>query len=294
VSSEIPPLAILGAVNVDLVVRTERLPAAGETVTNGEFSRHHGGKGGNQAVAAARALERPDAVAIIGAVGRDELGKEAMLALAAEGVDEAELARTHLPTGVALIVVDGAGENQIAVAPGANGGVSADAVTSSLERLHPGLVLASLEVPRDGVVAAAAWCRAAGIPFVLNPAPVQPWAADLLGFASAITPNERELAALGDVPVDVPVVQTRGSEGARISHEGTTNDVRALAVDAVDTTGAGDCFNGVLAAGLIEGRALLDAVERATIASALSVTQPGAREGMPTRDEIEGALDRRP
>jgi ribokinase len=293
-STETSSLAILGAVNVDLVVHTERLPAAGETVTGGVFSRHHGGKGGNQAVAAARVLERPDAVAIVGAVGRDDLGKEAMLALAAEGVDEAELARTHLPTGAALIVVDAAGENQIAVAPGANGAVSADAVTSSLERLHPGLVLASLEVPQEAVVAAAHWCRDAGIAFVLNPAPAQQWATGLLGFASAITPNERELPALGAVPTDVPVIETRGPQGARIHHEGTSRDVPAPAVDAVDTTGAGDCFNGVFAAGLIEGRELLEAVVRATVASALSVTQPGAREGMPTRAQIDAAMDRRP
>jgi ribokinase len=290
VSAEDAPLAILGAVNVDLVVRTERLPATGETVTGGEFSRHHGGKGGNQAVAAARALERPDAVALVGAVGRDDFGKEAMLALAAEGVDEAELVRTSLPTGVALIVVDAAGENQIAVAPGANGAVNGEAVTSSLQRLRPAMVLASLEVPRSGVLAAAEWCRASGVPFVLNPAPVQPWTTDLLGFASVLTPNERERAAIGVVPADVPVVETRGSQGARIDHEGTTRDVRAPAADAVDTTGAGDCFNGVLAAGLIEGRTLLEAVERATVASALSVTQPGARDGMPTRAEIDAAV----
>jgi ribokinase len=270
VSAEDATLVVLGAVNVDLVVRTERLPASSETVTGGEFSRHHGGKGGNQAVAAARALERPDAVSIVGAVGRDDFGKEAMLALA-------------------LIVVDAAGENQIAVAPGANGAVNGEAVTSSLQRLRPALVLASLEVPRSGVLAAAEWCREAGVPFVVNPAPVQPWTTDLLRFASVITPNEQERAAIGVVPADVPVVETRGSLGARIDHEGTIRDVRAPAADAVDTTGAGDCFNGVLAAGLIEGRTLLESVERATLASALSVTQPGARDGMPARAEIDAA-----
>jgi len=155
VSDEGPILAVLGAVNVDLVVRADRLPTPGETVAGGSFSRHHGGKGGNQAVAAARALDRVDAVAIVGAVGRDDLGKEAMLALTGEGVDVAQLARTDQPTGVAVIVVDTTGENQIAVAPGANAALDADGVTGSLERLRPGLVLASLEVPREAEIGRA-------------------------------------------------------------------------------------------------------------------------------------------
>jgi ribokinase len=288
--SERPPtLAVLGAVNVDLVVRCERLPGPGETVAGGTFSRHHGGKGGNQAVAAARALDRLDAVAIIGAVGRDDLGKEAMLALAAEGVDESQLTRTNLPTGVAVIVVDAAGENQIAVAPGANGAVGADTVAASLDRLRPELVLASLEVAEDAVVAAARWCRQAGIAFVVNPAPVQPWTEELLPFASAITPNEVELAALGAVPPEVPVIETRGERGARIVQGGIPQDLPAPKVEVVDTTGAGDCFNGVFAAGLLEGRPLVDAVARAVAAAALSVTQPGARDGMPTRAELDAA-----
>jgi ribokinase len=288
--SERPPtLAVLGAVNVDLVVRCQRLPGPGETVAGGTFSRHHGGKGGNQAVAAARALDRLDAVAIIGAVGRDDLGKEAMLALAAEGVDESQLTRTNLPTGVAIIVVDAAGENQIAVAQGANGAVAADTVAASLDRLRPELVLASLEVAKDAVVAAARWCRQAGIAFVVNPAPVQPWTAELLPFASAITPNEVELAALGAMPPEVPVIETRGERGARIVQGGIPQDLPAPKVEVVDTTGAGDCFNGVFAAGLLEGRPLVDAVARAVAAAALSVTQPGARDGMPTRAELDAA-----
>jgi ribokinase len=288
-SERLPTLAVLGAVNVDLVVRCERLPGPGETVAGGSFSRHHGGKGGNQAVAAARALDRLDAVAIIGAVGRDDLGKEAMLALAAEGVDESQLTRTNLPTGVAVIVVDAAGENQIAVAPGANGAVGADTVAASLDRLRPELVLASLEVAKDAVVAAARWCGQAGIAFVVNPAPVQPWTGELLPFASAITPNEVELAALGAVPPEVPVIETRGERGARIVQGGIPQDLSAPKVEVVDTTGAGDCFNGVFAAGLLEGRPLVDAVARAVAAAALSVTQPGARDGMPTRAELDAA-----
>jgi ribokinase len=288
-SERLPTLAVLGAVNVDLVVRCERLPGPGETVAGGSFSRHHGGQGGNLAVAAARALDRLDAVAIIGAVGRDDLGKEAMLALAAEGVDESQLTRTNLPTGVAIIVVDAAGENQIAVAQGANGAVAADTVAASLDRLRPELVLASLEVAKDAVVAAARWCRQAGIAFVVNPAPVQPWTAELLPFASAITPNEVELAALGAMPPEVPVIETRGERGARIVQGGIPQDLPAPKVEVVDTTGAGDCFNGVFAAGLLEGRPLVDAVARAVAAAALSVTQPGARDGMPTRAELDAA-----
>jgi len=289
VSDEGPVLAVLGAVNVDLVVRAERLPRPGETVAGGTFSRHHGGKGGNQAVAAARALDRVDAVAIVGAVGRDDLGKEAMLALAGEGVDVAELGRTDRPTGVAVIVVDAGGENQIAVAPGANGSLDAADVVASLARLRPGLLLASLEVPPEAVSAAARWCRDAGVAFCLNPAPAQPWAASLLPLASVVTPNEGELAALGTVPEDLPVVETRGAGGARFTGDGRTVDVQPPNVDVVDTTGAGDCFSGVFAAGLLEGRNLGDAVRRAVVASALSVTREGARDGMPTRAEIDAA-----
>ncbi|MBI3648258.1 MAG: ribokinase [Actinobacteria bacterium] len=284
-------LAVLGAINVDLVVTLDRLPGPGETVGGGSFARHHGGKGGNQAVAAARALQDPGRVVMIGCVGDDELGASAVEALRAEGIG-LRVATALAPTGVALIVVDARGENQIAVAPGANDGVLASVIDEALgEELGPGsVVLASLEVPFEGVRRAAEISREQGATFVLNPAPAQPWALELLPHAAFVTPNESELAALGDVPSGVAVIETRGERGARIHAGGSTQDVPSLAVEPVDTTGAGDCFNGVLAAGLLEGLPLHEAVERAVVAAALSVTKHGAREGMPGRAEIDGAV----
>jgi ribokinase len=285
---------VIGAINVDLVVMCERLPRPGETVTGGTFAQHHGGKGGNQAVAAARALGARGRAAIVGAVGDDALGTAAIDALLADGVEPAVLRTPDERTGVAVIVVDARGENQIAVAPGANARVEPRRVRESLAELRPRLVLASLEVPPDAVRAAGAWCAAAGAPLMLNPAPASAAAAGLAGLATYLTPNETEIGALGGPPEGVVVVETRGPGGARIHRDGAVEEVPAPVVDARDTTGAGDCFNGVLAAGLLEGLDLGEAVRRAVVAAALSVTRPGAREGMPTRAEIEAALARWP
>ncbi|HEV8565365.1 MAG TPA: ribokinase, partial [Actinomycetota bacterium] len=284
----------IGAINVDLVVAAERLPAPGETVGGGAFARHHGGKGGNQAVAAARAL-REDAngkVVLIAAVGNDkDMSGAALDALREEHVETDGVAVIpDVPTGIALIVVDSLGENQIAVAPGANEHLTSAMTVASLERLTPRLVLASLEVPLPTVRAAGEWCKEHGVPFVLNPAPASPEARELLPFATYVTPNERELAALGTVPDSVVVVETRGAKGARIRSGGSVEDVPGLPVEPVDATGAGDCFNGVFAASLLEGRPLRESVERAVVAAGLSVTKPGAREGMPSREEIERAI----
>ena len=284
-------LVAIGAVNVDLVVTAARLPGPGETVIGGSFARHHGGKGGNQAVAAARALAGEDRVSLVSAVGSDDLSESALEALRRESVDTEGVATiADAPAGVALIVVDRTGENLIAVAPGANDRLTSDVLASSLERVDPAVVLASLEVPFVTVRDAGEWCRDRGATFVLNPAPPSPEAKDLLPLATYVTPNETELAALGDVPGGIVVIETRGADGARIYSDGWTHDVGGPAVDAVDATGAGDCFNGVLAAALLEGRPLRESVERAVVAAGLSVTKPGAREGMPTRDEIERAL----
>lgn len=294
-----PLLVVLGAVNVDLVVRGVPLPGPGETVIGGAFARHHGGKGGNQAVAAARALRGGPAdgsVRLLGAVGDDEMGVDALETLRAEGVDVSHVSTTpDAATGVALIVVDEAGENQIAVAAGANAAIGSDDVDAALEGLGlGGVVLASLEVPVDVVRAAAVRCRALGGTFVLNPAPATKEAAALLPLADVVTPNEGELRLLGGDATsvraaypDLRVVCTRGNRGAEI--DGVT-PIPAPDVRAVDTTGAGDCLNGVLAAGLLEGRALEDAVRRAVVAAAISVTRPGARGGMPNRDEIDAAI----
>jgi ribokinase len=283
-------VVVIGAINVDLVVSGAPLPAPGQTVTGGVFAQHHGGKGGNQAVAASRALGG-QGVVIVGAVGNDALGHDALEALRAEGVATSVATRPGVPTGVALICVDPDGENQISVAPGANAELTAADVTSAFGQVHEiGVVLSSLEVSQAAVRAVAAWCSEHEAPLIVNPAPVQPWVADVASLANYVTPNEHELEAMGSLPEGVVVVETRGPEGVMIRRAGDETRVEAPTVDAVDTTGAGDCFNGVFAAGLAEGMDVTDAAERGAAAAALSVTKVGAREGMPTRQELESFL----
>lgn len=298
-------VAVLGAVNVDLVVTGPLLPRPGETVTGGTFSRHHGGKGGNQAVAAARALGADGSVVMLGCVGEDELGQRAIDALRRERVDVSAIhTSAEAPTGVALIVVDAAGENQIAVAPGANLSLDPDHVRRELVQARPDIVLVSLEASRAATLAVAEWCRSRDVPLLVNPAPVQPWAAELLGLATYLTPNRHELAALvggvtgtgsqardlTDTHPGLTIVVTLGPDGALIVTAETREKVPAPSVEAVDTTGAGDCFNGVLAASLAEGSDMSSSVRRAVAAAAMSVAVRGAREGMPRRDAIDASL----
>ncbi len=286
-------LAILGAINVDLVVSGAPLPKAGETVTGGTFARHHGGKGGNQAVAAARARrpssvdDGPAATWMLGAIGDEPLGLSALEALHADGVGtDHVLVTPDAPTGVALIAVAPDGENQISVAPGANLVLGPGHVIDALESLRPDLLLASLEVAPATLEAATGWAVERRVPVVLNPAPWQPWARDLVAHATYLTPNERELAAIGDPPDGVVVVETRGPEGAMIHDGNAGRTMPAPAVAAVDTTGAGDCFNGVLAARLVDGSSLEEAVADAVLYASISTTVAGAREGMPDAGSI--------
>jgi ribokinase len=291
-----PRVAVVGAVNVDLVMQLAQLPAPGETVTDGSFSRHHGGKGGNQAVGAARALGDAGDVVLICSVGADDLGHQALDALRDEGITlEPAEPRSERPTGVALILVDGDGENLIAVAPGANDALGRQTVRDTLERSTPTVVLASLEVPGAAVIEAAAWCHEREIPFVVNPAPMNaPLVRDLQGRVAYLIPNQHELEQLGDALAGAVVIETRGGEGAIVHGPEGDEHISAPAVDALDTTGAGDCFSGVFAAGLAEERPIREAVERAVIAAAMSVTVAGAREGMPDRRQLDERLLGRP
>jgi ribokinase len=288
-----PRVAVVGAVNVDLVVSIERLPAPGETVTHGTFSQHQGGKGGNQAVAAARALGNAGDVVMICSVGDDDLGEAALNALRAEGIAvEPPDPTSDRPTGVALILVDARGENQIAVAPGANEALDPTTVSEALDRSMPTVVLASLEVPPEAVTSAAEWCGRHSIPLVLNPAPMNAQLVEQIRDRVAyMTPNEHELQGLGGAKTGMVTLETRGVDGAIVHGLDGDEHIAAPGVEALDTTGAGDCFNGVFAAGLAEGRAIREAVERAITAAAMSVMQRGAREGMPTRDAIDDRLD---
>lgn len=298
---------VVGSVNVDLVVVAPRLPGPGETVTGGDVARHHGGKGGNQAVAAARLGAQ---VVFVGAVGDDDMGNAARTALAAEGIDVAHVARAARPTGVALIIVDEGAENLIAVAPGANETVSASDVAAALAALRPGpadVVLACREIPADAVRAALEAARAAGAAGILNPAPADGLDASTAALAAVLTPNESELAAvagagdpeaaarslLADGPPGRAVVVTLGAAGALVVRDAApTVAVPAARVVPVDTTGAGDTFNGALAARLAAGDRLEDAVRYGVVAASLSVGRLGARSAMPAGPEIAAALGR--
>ncbi len=306
-------VVVVGSVNVDLVATVDRLPGPGETVTGATFARHHGGKGGNQATAAARLGAR---VAFVGAVGDDDLGADARDALAAEAIDLSELTTLPGPTGVALILVDRTGENSIAVAAGANGQVDGNVVEGALGRLAIGaddVVLVGCEIPTDAVVAALRAARAAGATTILNPAPATGLARSVVALADIVIPNRGELAVLaGDVGHDPvaaagrllggdggptgtrAVVVTLGAGGAVLvrADQGPLI-VEASPVRAVDAVGAGDTFAGALAAALAGGSPLGDAVRDAVAAASLSTTKPGARGGMPTRAAL-GAFIGRP
>ena len=281
-----PSVLVVGSINVDLVIHADRLPAPGETVAGGRLERAGGGKGANQAVAAARAGA---AVALVGAVGDDDLGTDALAALRAEGVDVGAVARLGgVATGVALIVVDRDGRNQIAVASGANHEVSAEHVRAA-RGSAPGCVLTSFELLDEPVLAAARIARDAGCPLLVDPAPARPLEARLRELRPILTPNHPEAAELtGEQDPDAAaraltaqtgaaVVVTLGERGALVADGAGSAHLPAPAVRAVDTTGAGDSFNGVLAAELARGAELRAAVHAAVAAAAQSVTRAGAR-----------------
>ena len=294
-------VCVVASINVDLVVTAARLPQPGETISGGRFSIHDGGKGANQAVAAARAGAR---VELIGAVGDDEHGRRARAALEREGVGIGRL-RVHPtePTGVALIVVGPRGENQIAVAPGANLGLSLDEEDHALVDAAD-VVLTSHEVPAEAVLDALAAAQHAGTQAILNPAPARPLSADVLRIGPILTPNEHELVvSIGNEVTESaldelvarhagPVIVTQGAAGALLAVGAARERFAGFpAAVAVDTTGAGDTFNGVLAAWLAEGAALPDAIRAANAAASLSIGAAGARAGMPTREQISVLLD---
>ncbi|MGI8930553.1 MAG: ribokinase [Candidatus Limnocylindria bacterium] len=289
-------VVVVGSINVDLVVHADRLPAPGETVLGGRFAVHDGGKGANQAVAAARAGAR---VTMVGAVGDDEYGTRSLAALQAEGVDVSRVRQLGEPTGVALVAVGRRGENQIVVATGANGVVALDEAGRALIA-GADVLLSSLEVPVATVVDALRAAHAAGVTAILNPAPAHALPADVLALGPILTPNEHELiVAIGNDQTEGaldelaarnagPIVVTQGAAGALLADGSMRERFEGFTPpQVVDTTGAGDTFCGVLAASLAEGMPLPGAIVRANAAAALSVAANGARAGMPTRDAID-------
>lgn len=306
-------LLVIGALNVDLVVGASRLPGPGETVVGTDLQRHGGGKGGNAAVAAARSGAE---VRYVGAVGHDQLGASALDELRAEGIDVTDVVlKEGSATGAALIVVDPAGENQIAVAPGANAEVTADDVRAAVDRSSgwPGCVLVSTEISTVAVAAAVEAATAQGWLCVLNPAPVDPSVRDLLALAPITTPNEGELrdlyllvadepgpgapavaemAAVVAAHTRAPVIVTLGAAGVLCCDAAgaTTRIPAGRPRRVVDTTGAGDTFNGVFAAALAAGADVASAARRGVAAAGLSVESAGARPGMPTASTIDAAV----
>lgn len=283
-----PDVIVVGSVNADVVLTVDALPAPGETVIGAERGDHHGGKGANAAVAAARLGAR---VALVAAVGDDDDGRAALADLEAEGVDVSAVAVLgEQPTGVAHITVDRAGENTIVVASGANAALEAEFVTAALERLAGGdpVVLADLEVP-DAPVAAAA---ASGLRFVLDPAPARALADAVVRACTVLTPNGGELEVLGDVLARGAgaLAVTLGAEGAELRTRDETRSVDPYPVEAVDATGAGDAFAAALAVALAGGAELPDAVAFAAAAGALATRAAGARAGYAGRDEVEALV----
>jgi ribokinase len=289
-------VVVLGSANMDLVAYVARAPRRGETVTGREFRTAPGGKGANQAVAAARAGA---AAAMIGAVGNDAFGLRLRSALEASGVATGLLRTAEGPSGTAHIVVDDEGGNSIVVVPGANAGVTSLAPRDEEAIRGARLLLLQLEIPVEAVLAGARVARAHGVRTVLTPAPVRPLPPELLDCVDLLLPNEHEAAALAGVtdPREaalallerVPeVVVTLGEAGSLWAARGSGPvTVPAPKVRAVDTTGAGDTFAGALAVALAEKRPMPEALRWAAAAASLSVQRPGASASMPYRSEIE-------
>jgi ribokinase len=302
------PIVVVGSSNTDMIVRVPRIPRAGETLLGGEFSTAAGGKGANQAVGAARAGGK---VALIARIGRDSFGDQAVAGLRRAGVDVSCVFRDKAAaSGVALIFVATVGENSIAVASGANAKLSpADVKKASRVIRTAAWLVAQLETPLATVMAAAQLAVKVGAGVILNPAPARPLPNSLLKLISILTPNETEAELLTGIKVVDhaaaakacaklrargvrTVVLTLGSRGAFVADVHGQQLVPGFKVKAVDSTAAGDIFNGALAVALAEGSRLLDAVRFANAAAALSVTKLGAQPSAPNRADVEEFLKR--
>jgi len=304
-------IVVVGSLNMDLVVRMPQIPRPGETLLGGVFKTFPGGKGANQAVAAARLGAH---VTMIGCIGDDGFGKEMRVALESEGIDTTHvLVRPEAATGVALIQVDAQGQNSIAVASGANFCLTGADVEKAMQTIGEFDVLVMpLEIPLETIYTAAKIASYRGAKVLLNPAPAQVLTKELLELVDVLVPNESEIASMAGMPVKstsdvskaVPkllrlgvknLIVTMGDHGAVLFDEkGQEVLIPACQVQAVDTTAAGDCFVGALAVALCEGRSLLPAAEFASAAAALSVTREGAQPSLPHREEVvQFLLERR-
>ncbi len=306
-----PHIVVVGSLNMDLVVEVPTIPQPGETVLGDNFATFPGGKGANQAVAAARLGAQ---VSLIGRVGSDAFGDQLLASAQDAGINVSHVGRDQTAaTGVAMIAVDAQGQNSIAVASGANFCLTVDEVRSAWAALDDvDLLVMPLETPLDTIKAAVDLANESGVRVILNPAPAQRLPAQILAGVHVLVPNEPETAQLTGMPVNTAqesreaarrlltlgvghVVLTLGSRGALVLDSGRENGgaaeeftlVPARAVEVVDTTAAGDAFVAGLAVALGEGKSLVEAARFANTVGALAVTKQGAQPGMPTRDDVE-------
>lgn len=298
-------IVVVGSLNADFVISLERLPVPGETVVGREFKVHPGGKGANQAYAAAKLGGK---VAMVGQVGNDSHADWLKANLASAGVDVSHVSHdAGVSSGIAAIATDAGSQNQIVVVPGANGTFGPAQLERSRDLIASAkLVLLQLEIPMETVIAAARIAKEAGATVILDPAPARPVPDTLLSGADYVTPNETEIAVLaGATPAQVTlacarelalklrgrgapnVVVKMGAQGALLVGRETEHFWPALPVRAVDTTAAGDAFNAAFAVALAEGKSVIDAGQFATTTAACSVTRSGAQPGMPTRAEVD-------
>jgi ribokinase len=299
------PVVVVGSINMDLVASAPHIPASGETVLGTDFQTHPGGKGANQAVAVGR-LGYP--VHMIGCVGSDAFGIELRTNLKSAGVDDDAVETVQGPSGVALIVVSQAGENSIVVASGANALLTPAVLEKSLALIEAaGIVLTQLETPIETVQRLAEICSGAGVPLMLDPAPARELPSDLWRRIGWFTPNETEAAffeagAKSEVPADSAaalmrkgpegVVLKLGGRGAYIASKGGVQaEIPAFAVKAIDSTAAGDAFNGAFATALMLGMEDEKAARFASAAAAISVTRKGAQSSMPDMEEVKAMLE---
>lgn len=298
-------IVVVGSSNMDMVVKTDHIPVPGETVLSGSFFMNAGGKGANQAVAVARLGGE---VVFISKLGNDLFGKQFSQLFTHEGIDTHHIQFDEdLPSGVALITVDQAGENSIVVASGANANLHNDDLQGALPAIDAaGIVLLQLEIPIETVGYVANYAVANGVRVILNPAPAQVLSPELLAQVDILTPNKTEAGMLAGMEVtDLEsageaariicqkgvkhVVVTMGSLGAVICEQGEISVQSVRKVETIDSTAAGDVFNGALAVALAEGKDLQDAVAFACEAASISVTRLGAQSSIPYRNELIAA-----
>ena len=311
VNLERKPIVVVGSINTDLVANTDHIPLGGETVTGDLFQVFPGGKGANQAVAVAR-LGYP--VHLIGRLGDDAFGEQMRSHLTSAGVDISRVATSSGSSGVAVIVVARNGENSIVVVPGANADVSCEDIDRNIEIIRAaGIVLTQLELPLETVLYLAEVCEREGIPLMLDPAPARSLPLELLRKLAWITPNETEAAILIGASLDEAedldpqmitdqlltggshgVVLKRSSRGGYLSSEGVAVPFASFAVNPVDTTAAGDCFNGAFATGLMMKMTPIQSARFASAAAAISVTRRGAQPSMPSLEEVHQMMEANP